>query len=220
MGYGSRRAHWVPFLSTNNKKTKKTICTRSLKLDKKRSGKGCLVWWILISAGCNIWIVGSEFGVNNMKAWIHPAWYQWFRLVLVGYFSSWHTLAPLVLVKGCLNSTAWVMLLTMSVLLWLQCKYLVMATSSRIMCHLTKLKSSQPDFLNKTMCSLDSNGLHSNQISIKLSTFGMWWNGRFTSWMCSWQICSNNMMISCQYEPKSLRNVSNTLLNVRHAVKN
>ncbi len=122
---------------------------------------------------CNIWIVGSEFDVNNMKAWIHPAWYQWFRLVLVGYFSSWHTLAPLVLVKGCLNSTAWVMLLTMSVLLWLQCKYLVMATSSRIMCHLQKLKSSQPDFLNKMMCSLDSNGLHSHQISIKLSTFGM-----------------------------------------------
>ncbi len=44
----------------------------------------------------------------------------------------------------------------------------------------------------------------------------MWWNGRFTSWMCSWQICSNCAILSCQYGPKSLRNVSNTLLNLCH----
>ncbi len=46
--------------------------------------------------------------------------------------------------------------------------------------------------------------------------YGMWWNGRFTSWMCSRQICSNCVMLSCQYGPKSLRNVSNTLLNLCH----
>ncbi|XP_065813935.1 high choriolytic enzyme 1-like [Labrus bergylta] len=28
-------------------------------------------------------------------------------------------------------------------------------------------------------------------------TFGMWWNGRFVSWMCSRQICSNCVMLSC-----------------------
>ncbi len=44
----------------------------------------------------------------------------------------------------------------------------------------------------------------------------MWWNGRFTSRMCSRQKCSNCMMLSCQYGPKSLRNVSNTLLNICH----
>ncbi len=44
----------------------------------------------------------------------------------------------------------------------------------------------------------------------------MWWNGRFTSWMCSRQICSNCMMLSCQYGPKSLRNVSNNLINLCH----
>ncbi len=47
-------------------------------------------------------------------------------------------------------------------------------------------------------------------------TFGMWWNGRFASWMCSRQICSNCVMLSCQYGPKSLRNVYNTLLNLYH----
>ncbi len=41
-------------------------------------------------------------------------------------------------------------------------------------------------------------------------------NGRFTSWMCSRQICWNCVMLSCQYGPKSLRNVSNTLLNLYH----
>ncbi len=46
--------------------------------------------------------------------------------------------------------------------------------------------------------------------------FGIWWNGRFASWMCSRQICSNCVMLSCQYGPKSLRNVSNTLLNLCH----
>ncbi len=46
--------------------------------------------------------------------------------------------------------------------------------------------------------------------------YGMWWNERFTSWMCSRQICSNCAMLSWQYEPKSLRNVSNTLLNLCH----
>ncbi len=90
------------------------------------------------------------------------------------------------------------------------------ATSSRIMHHVTKLKSSQTGFLNMTMSSLYSNGLHSHQISIQWSTFGMWWNRRFASCMCSRQICSNCVMLSCQYGPKSLRNVSNTLLNLYH----
>ncbi len=44
----------------------------------------------------------------------------------------------------------------------------------------------------------------------------MWWNGRFPSWMCSRQICSNCVMLSCQYGPQSLRNIFNTLLNLCH----
>ncbi len=44
----------------------------------------------------------------------------------------------------------------------------------------------------------------------------MWWNGRFTSLLCSWQICSSCVMLSSQYGPKSLRNVYNTLLNLCH----
>ncbi len=31
---------------------------------------------------CNIQMVGSEFGIKNMKAWIHPALSQQFRLLV------------------------------------------------------------------------------------------------------------------------------------------
>ncbi len=61
----------------------------------------------------------------------------------------------------------WVLLLTMSIPLWLQCTHLLMATSSSIMHHVTKLKSYQTGFLYMTMSSLYSNGLHSHQISIQ-----------------------------------------------------
>ncbi len=80
-------------------------------------------------------------------------------------------------------------------------------TSSRIM-HVTKLKSSQTGFLNMTMSSFYSNGLQSPD----LNPIEHLWQ----SWMCSRQICSNCVMLSCQYGPKSLRNVCNTLLNLCH----
>lgn len=46
---------------------------------------------------CNIRMIESEFGMNNMKAWIHLALYQQFRVLLAvwGIFSH-HTLDPLV----------------------------------------------------------------------------------------------------------------------------
>lgn len=29
------------------------------------------------------WMLEFDFGINNIKAWIHPAMYQWFKGVLV-----------------------------------------------------------------------------------------------------------------------------------------
>lgn len=57
-------------------------------------------------------------------------------------------------------------------------------------------------FLNMTMTSLSSDILHSHRIRIP------------SSLMCSRQICSNFVMVSCQYRPKSLRDASTTLLNL------
>ncbi len=137
--------------------------------------------------------------------------------VMVWGIFSWHTLGPLVPIEHRLNATVYLSIVADHVHPFMTTVYPSSdATSSRIMHHVTKLKSSQTGFLNMTMSSLYSNGLHSHQISIQQSTFGVWWNGRFVSWMCSRQICSNCVMLSCQYGPKSLRNVSNTLLNLCH----
>ncbi len=95
---------------------------------------------------------------------------------------SWHNKLP---TEHCLNATAY-----LSILLTMSISYdysvpssdLLMATTSRIMHHVTKLKSSQAGFLNMTMSLLYSNGLHSHLISIQLEQL-LWdvWNGRFAS---------------------------------------
>ncbi len=115
-------------------------------------------------------MVWSEFGVKNMKAWIHPALSQQFRMVVVvwGIF-SWHTLGPLVPIEHRLIATAYLSIVADHVHPFMTTvyTYLLMAISSRIMHHVTKLKSSQTGFLNMTMSSLYSNVLHSPQISIQ-----------------------------------------------------
>lgn len=57
---------------------------------------------------CNIW---SKSGKNDMKAQIHPALYQWLRLLVVSWcrpgILSWHTLGPLIPTEHCLNTTVY-----------------------------------------------------------------------------------------------------------------
>ncbi len=81
---------------------------------------------------------------------------------------SWHTLGPLVPIERRLNTTAYLGIVADHVHSFMTTVYPSSdATSSRIMHHVTKLKSSQTGFLNMTMSSLYSNGLHSHQISIQ-----------------------------------------------------
>ncbi len=94
--------------------------------------------------------------------------------VMVGGIFSWHTLGPLVPIEHCLNATAYLSIVADHVHPFMTAVYPSSdATSSRIMHHVTKLKSSQTGFLNMTMSSLYSNGLHSHQISIQQRTFGI-----------------------------------------------
>jgi len=62
--------------------------------------------------------------------------------VMVWEMFSWHTLGPLVPIGHCLNARLG------------QSLYPLMATSSRIMYHVTELESFQIGFLNMTMSSL------------------------------------------------------------------
>ncbi len=58
-------------MSAKNRKRRTTIHTDSPKLDNRRLEKRCLDLMSLDFC-CDIQIVESEFGVKNMKAWIHP----------------------------------------------------------------------------------------------------------------------------------------------------
>ncbi len=64
--------------------------------------------------------------------------------VIVWGMFSWHTLGPLVPTEHCLNATAYLSIVSDHVHPFMTTVYhLLMATSSRIMHHVTKLKSSQ-----------------------------------------------------------------------------
>ncbi len=84
MGYSSRRPHRVPLLSTKNRKLEAPIRTGSPKLDKRRLEKR-LPGLMSLDFCCIFQMVGSEFGIKNMNAWINPALSQRFRLLVVVY---------------------------------------------------------------------------------------------------------------------------------------
>ncbi len=88
-------------------------------------------------------------------------------LMVWGIF-SWHTLGPLVPIEHGLNTTAYLSIVADHVHPFMTAVYPSSdAPSSRIMHHVTKLKSSKTGFLNMTMSSLYLNGHHSHQISIQ-----------------------------------------------------
>ncbi len=89
MGSSSRRPHRVPLRSDKNS-------TRRLQFTQTHQNWTTEDWknvaWSDESGFLMRYSDGSEFGVKNMKAWIHPALSQRFRLVVVvllcvgGYF--------------------------------------------------------------------------------------------------------------------------------------
>ncbi len=106
-----------------------------------------------------------------MKAWIHPAlsqrfsWWGWCNGVGNIFLAHF---VHLVSIEHRLNATVYLSIVADHVHPFMTTVYhLLMTTSSRIMYHVTKLKSSQTGFLNMTMSSLYSNDLHSPQISIQ-----------------------------------------------------
>ncbi len=90
-----------------------------------------------------------------------------FGVMVWGIF-SWHTLGPLVTSEHRLNAIAFLSVFADYVHPFMTAVYpFLMVTSTRITHHVTKLRKSQTGFLNMIMSSLNSNGLHSYQISIQ-----------------------------------------------------
>ena len=71
---------------SEEQETEAAIKTDSAELDQRRLETRSLVWSVWISAATFRW---SEFEGNTMKAWIHPAWYQHFRMMIVVVVVLW-----------------------------------------------------------------------------------------------------------------------------------
>ncbi len=76
MVYSSRRPHRVPLLSAKNRKLRLqfTQAHQNWTIEDWKN----VAWSDESHFCCDIQMVGSEFGVKNMKAWIHPALSQLF----------------------------------------------------------------------------------------------------------------------------------------------
>ncbi len=170
MDYNSRRPHRVPLLSDKNRK-------RRIQFAQTHQNWTIEDWKNVAWSDESRFLlwhsdVGSEFGVKNMKAWIilpclNGSGWWWWWCNGVGDISMAHFVSL---------STNWALFKHHSLpeyCCW-PCPSLYDysvpssdASSSRIMHHVTKLKSSQTGFLNMTMSSLYSNSLHNHQISIQ-----------------------------------------------------
>ncbi len=170
MGYSSRRPHRVPLLSAKNRKRRLQFAQAHQNWtteDWKNVALSDESRFLLRHSDGRVRIWRKEHESMDPSCLVSTVQIRGGGVMVWGIY-SWHMLGPLVPIEHHLTpQSTWVLLLTMSIPLWLQFTPLLMATSSRIMHHVTKLKSSQTGFLNMTMSSLYSNGLHSHQISIQ-----------------------------------------------------
>ncbi len=168
MGSSSRRPHRVPLLSDKNRKRRLQFTQNHQNWtieDWKNVAWSDESWFLLHSDDrVRIWCKEHESMdpfclVSTVQAGCGG--------VMVGGIFSWNTLGLLVPIEHRLDTTAYLSIVADHVHPFMTTVYPSSdATSSRIMHHDTKLKSSQTGFLN-TMSSLYSNGLHSHQISIQ-----------------------------------------------------
>ncbi len=171
MGSSSRILHRVPLLSAKNRKRRIQFTQAHQKLtieDWKNVTWSDESRFLLRHSDGRVRIWRKEHESMDPSCLVSMVQAGGGGGVMVWGVFYWHTLGPLVPIEHCLNTTVYLSIVADHVHLFMTTVYPSSdATSSRIMHHVTKLKSSQTGFLNMTMSSLYSNGLHSHQISIQ-----------------------------------------------------
>ncbi len=170
MCYSSRRPHRVPLLSAKNRKQSLQFTQNHQNWtieDCKNIAWSDESWFLLLHSDGRVRIWRKEHESMDPSCLVSMVQAGGGGVMVWGIF-SWHTLGLLVPIEHRLNTTAYLSIVADHVHPFMTTVYPSSdATSSRIMLHVTKLKSSQTGFLNMTMSSLYSNDLHSHQISIQ-----------------------------------------------------
>ncbi len=179
MDYSSRRPHQVSLLSAKNRKQRLQFAQAHQNWtieDWKNVAWSDESRFLLWHSDGRVRIWRKEHESMDPSCLVSTVQASGGGVMVWGIF-SWHTLDPLVPIEHCLNATAYLSIVADHVhpfmtTVYPQCTHRLMATSSRIMHHVTKLKSPQTGFLNMTMSSLYSNSFHSHQISIVWAPLG------------------------------------------------
>ncbi len=155
MGYSSRRPHWVPLLSAKNRKRRQQFTQDHQNWtieDCRNVAWSDESWFLLRYSDGRVRIWRNEHESMDPSCLVSTV--QAGGVMVWGIF-SWHTLGPLVPIEHSLNATAYLSIVAGHVHPFMTTVCTSSdATSSRIMHHVTKLKSSQTGFLNMTMSSL------------------------------------------------------------------
>ncbi len=168
MDYSSRRPHRVPLLSAKNRKRRIqfTQAQQNWTIDDwKNVAWSDESWFLLQHSDDRVRIWRKLLESMDLSCLVSMDQAGGGGVMVWGIF-SWHTLGPLVPIEHRLNTTDYLSIVADHVHPFMTTVHPSSdATSSRIMHHATKLKSSQTGFLNMTMCSLYSNGLQSPDLN-------------------------------------------------------
>ncbi len=151
MGYNSRRPHRLPLLSAKNRKWRLQFAHTHQNWtieDWKNVAWSDESRFLLRHSDGRVGIWQKEHETMDPSFLVSMVQAGGGGVMMLGII-YWHTLGPLVQIEHCLNATAYLSIVADHVHPFITTVYhLLMATSSRIMHHVTKLKSSQTSFLN------------------------------------------------------------------------
>ncbi len=168
MGSSSRRPHRVPLLSAKNRKQRLqfTQAHKNWMIDDwKTFAWSDESWFLLRYSDGRVRIWRKEHESMDPSCLVSTVQAGGGGVNVWGIF-SWHTQGALVQIEHCLSATSYLSIVADHVHPFMTTVHPSFDGFFQ-QDNVTKLKSSQTGFLNMTMSSVYSNGLHSHRISIQ-----------------------------------------------------